>query len=84
MGRIRNTALPGFSRRLSELVARGRAFGRFLGVTAKLMVGLPDYDGYVEHRRTHHPGAPIMSRKEFFRERQSARYGGNGRINRCC
>jgi uncharacterized short protein YbdD (DUF466 family) len=25
-----------------------------------------------------------MSYEEFFRERQDARYGGNGRIARCC
>jgi uncharacterized short protein YbdD (DUF466 family) len=25
-----------------------------------------------------------MSYEEFFRERQDARYGGRGRIGRCC
>ncbi len=53
--------------------------------TARLMVGLPDYDNYVEHRRTTHPGEPIMNYEEFFRERQLSRYSGsNGRIGRCC
>ena len=53
--------------------------------TARLMVGIPDYDTYVAHRRAHHPGEPIMSYTEFFRERQTARYGGEGgRISRCC
>jgi uncharacterized short protein YbdD (DUF466 family) len=65
-----------------RLLSRLAGFCRFFGTTAKLMVGVPDYDVYVEHRRTCHPGAPIMSREEFFRERQSARYGG--RVNRCC
>jgi uncharacterized short protein YbdD (DUF466 family) len=41
---------------------------------ARLMVGVPDYESYVAHRRTNHPGQPIMSYKEFFRERQQARY----------
>jgi uncharacterized short protein YbdD (DUF466 family) len=74
---------PSFGRLLSKLAG----FWRFVGTTGKLMVGVPDYDRYVEHRRSCHPGAPIMSRKEFFRERQSARYGGKdgkNQINRCC
>ncbi len=53
--------------------------------TALLMVGLPDYQAYVEHRKRAHPGEPIMSYEEFFRERQQSRYAGNaGKINRCC
>jgi uncharacterized short protein YbdD (DUF466 family) len=62
-----------------------RSYGRFLTQTARLMVGLPDYDLYVLHRRMHHPDEPIMSRTEFFRERQESRYGGSGgKISRCC
>lgn len=68
---------------LARLLSKLAGLGRFVRTTAKLMVGVPDYDRYVEHRRTCHPGAPIMTREEFFRERQSARYGGN-RMNRCC
>jgi uncharacterized short protein YbdD (DUF466 family) len=53
--------------------------------TARLMVGIPDYDTYVAHRRAHHPSEPVMSYAEFFRERQAARYGGKGGcISRCC
>jgi uncharacterized short protein YbdD (DUF466 family) len=53
--------------------------------TARLMVGIPDYDTYVAHRRAHHPGEPVMSYQEFFRERQKARYGcEGGRIRGCC
>jgi uncharacterized short protein YbdD (DUF466 family) len=52
--------------------------------TARLMIGIPDYDTYVAHRRTHHPGEPVMSYPEFFRERQQARYGGEGGIRGCC
>jgi uncharacterized short protein YbdD (DUF466 family) len=49
------------------------------------MVGIPDYDAYVEHRRTMHPDAPIMTYEEFFRERQDARYAvGRGRFRGCC
>jgi uncharacterized short protein YbdD (DUF466 family) len=49
---------------------------------AYLMVGLPDYEAYADHMRRAHPERPPMSRVEFFRERQAARYrGGSGR---CC
>ena len=49
------------------------------------MVGVPDYDTYVAHRRANHPDQPVMSYEEFFRERQNSRYGGgNGKISRCC
>ena len=58
--------------------------GRFLGRSLRLMVGLPDYDSYVAHRKTTHPGEPVMSYREFFRERQEARYGGAGRRGGCC
>ena len=52
--------------------------------TARLMVGIPDYDTYVRHWRTVHPDQPAMTYEEFFIERQNARYGfGKGRF-RCC
>lgn len=50
--------------------------------TARLAIGVPDYDTYVRHLREHHPERPLMSYPEFFNERQQARYG-KGRA-RCC
>lgn len=53
--------------------------------TARLMVGVPDYENYVQHQRRAHPGEPIMSYKEFFRERVEARYAiGKGKFRGCC
>jgi uncharacterized short protein YbdD (DUF466 family) len=53
--------------------------------TSRLMVGVPDYDTYVAHRKAHHPGEPLMSYAEFFRERQQARYAcEKGRLKGCC
>lgn len=53
--------------------------------TARLMVGLPDYDTYVAHRKHAHPGEPVMSYEAFFVERQANRYGASGgKISRCC
>jgi uncharacterized short protein YbdD (DUF466 family) len=51
--------------------------------TARLMVGMSDYDAYLRHMADHHPDRPVMDRTQFFRNRQEARYGGkNG--GRCC
>ncbi len=50
--------------------------GKYLGQTARLMIGVPDYDNYVEHMRVTHPDLTPMTYEEFFRERQDARYGG--------
>jgi uncharacterized short protein YbdD (DUF466 family) len=53
--------------------------------TARLMVGVPDYETYVAHRRVNHPGQPVMTYEEFFRERQEARYAvRKGRFRGCC
>ncbi len=53
--------------------------------TARLMIGIPDYETYVAHRKVTHPDQPIMSYEEFFRERQDARYSfGSGGRFRCC
>jgi uncharacterized short protein YbdD (DUF466 family) len=53
--------------------------------TARLMVGIPDYETYVRHRQQNHPGQPIMTYEEFFRERQDARYAvSKGRFKGCC
>ena len=50
--------------------------------TARLLIGVPDYDTYVEHMRLRHPGLPVMSYEQFFDERMQARYRGGG--GRCC
>jgi uncharacterized short protein YbdD (DUF466 family) len=53
--------------------------------SARLMVGVPDYQTYVDHRRSAHPDQPVMSYEAFFRERQQARYAvGKGRFRGCC
>ena len=58
---------------------------RRLRETLRLMVGVPDYDAYVAHRRDRHAGETVMSYEEFFRERQDSRYAvGRGKIRGCC
>ncbi len=58
---------------------------KYLGQAAKMLIGIPDYGNYVEHMQANHPDKPYMTYNEFFRERQQARYGGDGKGGvRCC
>ena len=59
-------------------------FARCLCDGARLMVRVPNYDTYVEHVARTHPGEAPMTRTEFFRNRQDARYGGGTGGFRCC
>lgn len=53
--------------------------------SARLMVGVPDYESYVTHRRATHPDEPFMTYEEFFRDCQDRRYGAKGGgMARCC
>ena len=61
---------------------RLRALWGFLAQTARLIVGVPDYDRYVAHMRRSHPDTPPMSREAFFVNRLDARYGRGA--SRCC
>jgi uncharacterized short protein YbdD (DUF466 family) len=54
-----------------------------LAEAGRLMVGQTSYRAYREHMATHHPNAPVMDERAFFRHRQEARYGGRGG-GRCC
>lgn len=68
--------------RLRHWMSQGRAAWRIAVSTARLAVGVPDYDAYVAHCRRRHPDRTPMDREAFFRERMNARYG-RGR-SRCC
>ncbi len=68
-----------------SLGSRARFVCKAVVKFARLMVGVPDYQTYVERRRTIHPGLPVMTYEQFFRERQQARYAvGKGRFRGCC
>ena len=68
----------------SGLAAEVGRVGRYLAQGLRLMVGMPDYGTYLRHMAANHPDQPAMSYEAFFRERQEARYGGAGRVGRCC
>ena len=50
--------------------------------TARLAVGVPDYDAYVAHMLARHPDSVPMTREAFAISRMVARYGA-GKA-RCC
>ena len=54
--------------------------GKYLGRAAKMMIGVPDYDNYVEHMRITHPDQTPMTYEEFFRERRALRRQGRGEV----
>ena len=70
---------------LARLGQTARATTTWSVRAARLMVGVPDYQTYVDHRRALHPDLPVMTYEEFFRERQTARYAiEKGRFRGCC
>ncbi len=60
-----------------------RMIGKRLAQSARLMIGVHDYDDYVRHCHHKHPDMPVMSREMFFRACQEARYSGKGGMGRC-
>ena len=68
--------------RSTSFAERVHALWSFLAQTARLTVGVPDYDRYVTHMRRSHPDTPPMSREAFFVNRLDARYGRGA--SRCC
>ena len=67
------------------MLRRAADHARDLRDSARLMVGVPSYDAYLDHMRRRHPEATPMTYAEFFRNRQDAHYGAGGRGgSRCC
>jgi uncharacterized short protein YbdD (DUF466 family) len=73
---------PPRARDMSASADALKRFWRRAVQTARLLIGVPDYDTYVEHLRRHHPERAVMSYEDFFNERMRARYRGGG--GRCC
>ena len=64
---------------------RLRAFNKCVCDGARLMVGQGDYGTYVSHIAKTHPDQTPMTEREFFRNRENARFGvGNSSGFRCC
>lgn len=68
--------------RSMRFAERLRAAWALVVQTARLIVGVPDYETYLAHMRRTHPQATPMTREAFFEERMRARYGRGA--SRCC
>ena len=64
--------------------ARGPENGLMSRLLAALrqLAGMPDYTGYLEHLRRHHPGTPAPSERQFYEDYLKGRYGDGP--TRCC
>ena len=70
---------------LRRLLLDLTAVGLRMRDSARLMAGLPSYEGYLAHARAAHPDREPMSYAQFVRDRQDARYGAGGKGGfRCC
>ena len=57
---------------------------RQLRKALKTVIGAPNYEAYLDHRRAVHPGEPVMSEGEFFRYAIDRRFNKRGGGMRCC
>jgi uncharacterized short protein YbdD (DUF466 family) len=58
----------------------GRAHG--IRQICRQLFGIPDYERYLAHAAEHHPGAPVLSRRDFCAQAIERKYGKSG--PRCC
>ena len=61
-------------RRIADLFSRTASFVR-------AVLGVPDYQRYLAHMRSAHPGDRVMSETEFRHTRMNDKYN---RTSRCC
>ena len=55
-----------------------------LAQSFRLMVGIHDYQVYVQHMRQHHPQLQVMTEKQFYRHCLEARYPTKaGKVGKC-
>jgi uncharacterized short protein YbdD (DUF466 family) len=59
-----------------------RARARHLCSACRQVFGMPDYERYLAHAAQRHPGAPILTRSDFFVQAIERKYGKGGA--RCC
>ncbi|MFG6447605.1 YbdD/YjiX family protein [Roseateles sp. BYS180W] len=67
----------------SQWLANVRDVTKKLVQTCRLMVGVHDYEYYLDHMRSTHPGAKPFSREEFYRYCLDARFPSAGNVNKC-
>jgi uncharacterized short protein YbdD (DUF466 family) len=62
--------------------ARLEGILRSIRQNARQVFGIPDYERYLAHCAAHHPGEPVMSKREFFAHAIDRKYCKSG--PRCC
>jgi uncharacterized short protein YbdD (DUF466 family) len=63
--------------------ARG-ALGKQVGALGRVLraiAGDDAYERYLEHAASHHPGEPLMRRRDFYRDAEQRKWSG---VSRCC
>jgi uncharacterized short protein YbdD (DUF466 family) len=65
-------------------VPKGVVFERVRGIRqiCRQLFGIPDYERYLAHAEARHPGAPVLSRRDFCAQAIERKYGKSG--PRCC
>jgi uncharacterized short protein YbdD (DUF466 family) len=68
----------------TEATAQGRLRerARNLCSACRQVFGMPDYERYLTHAAERHPGAPVLTRGDFFVQAIERKYGKGGA--RCC
>jgi len=59
-----------------------RERARHLCSACRQVFGMPDYERYLAHAAERHPGAPVLTRSDFFVQAIERKYGQGGA--RCC
>ena len=67
-----------------KATSRGGLWGhaRNLCSACRQVFGIPDYDRYLAHAAVWHPGAPVLTPRDFFAQAIERKYGKGGA--RCC
>lgn len=63
---------------MSQLIVLAASVAR----TLRAILGVPDYERYVEHCRAHHPSEMPMTRDQFASDLMERKYSKPG--TRCC
>jgi uncharacterized short protein YbdD (DUF466 family) len=67
---------------MSRLFIAGATRLSTLASFIRRILGAPDYDCYLAHMRAHHPNAPLLAHREFYKSQVERRYNRPG--SRCC
>lgn len=67
-----------WAERLGDIAARVAT----LVTSVRRIFGMPDYQAYLCHLRTHHPEQPLPTEREYFDLYVQSRYGDGP--TRCC